>query len=1086
MNTSTRILRLGALWVLVAVDPVQASPHTVPAQAATLGTVQQFGEWLVAADGLILLARPGQPVRSAWIDGRTGWGHPDHVVELADGGYLTLDARPTGQSSAGTRCQLRRFGPALEPRWHQQLEIPASVSEAARKHCLQVAEDQAGNLWLPGAERMTRLSEDGVVRAVRSLQEAPELREVVYAIGDPQGPGTYIVGAFGNPLSQVRQSGAARLDGDGNVVWQWIDPQTDALYTRIQRLPNGQLALEGSVVQSTPTARLTVLDGNGQLRWRHPQRTGELLAHAYGPAGQVLSFTRPAGLANQGALSLRDATGQLLWSELRGAEPGTLLQDARLAFAANSYLVAELMVPSGSSLGSPGLTRIQRLDAQAQSLWVQRRGRTSALTLALRADGSVLFAEAPTAAGGAVRAEVLAAADGAVTPLPLSHPAADHLQLASAAEDANGALALIVGDAEGRQRYRYIDAAGQLVWQQEDARYGGASLHLPDRVCASRFLATEGLRVECRARDDGRVLGPPLSFGVQTSDFRQQIRVDGGRSLLIQGTNGISVAIVDPELNLVRRNTLGFLPSLLRYAESTELAFLQNAPGLPLQRVDSVGFTRFSRSTTNIGNGVLDLVPLDNGETLLRVRPFLANANGAELQLLGTDGNARWTAVFTTPLANGPVQVVEIDDRLVVAVLDASPVAVGLQEPAPGALLALQRSDGRLLWRRDLSTVGGANTEKQLRLDTDNARVLLLAPLRSALDLRAFDPTTGADLPGRLVDVPEDLASTGALFAPTLRLLRVEARRQRDGGQGADLLLGARASLDAPATPGVENPGRTGAWYDPSSAGQGLLLDLVPGSRTLYAAWFTQDSASADAPLVAPARLRWYSLQGEYTVGARHVDLQVLENRGGRFAEPPVTTARQIGNAALEFTGCGSAVLSVSMDEPGRGPLQRRIALRALAVRDARCDTPTPVVEARGFNSRASGAWLDPATGGQGLVAMVQPPAEGSSGLFFAGWFHYDPGGQADDPGQQAWLTLQGDLSTASGGSVEVGIFRTLGSHLAGPPTANTRRIGSATVRLQGCDRMELQYRFSDTEMTAPYRALAGRIMLGKLGGCGP
>ena len=1084
MNTSTRILRLGALCVLVAADPVQAWSHTVSAQAATLGTVQQFGEWLVNAEGLALLARPGQPLRSAWIDGRQGWGLPDSVVGLADGGFLTLDARLSGQPAAGTRCQLRRFGPALEPRWHQQLEIPASASEATRRHCLQVAEDQAGNLWLPGVEHLSRLSEDGVVRAVVSLQQAPELREIVHAIGDPQAPGTYVAAAFGNPLSQVRQYGAARLDGAGNVVWQWIDPQTDARYTRIQRLSNGQLALEGIVLQSAPTSRLTVLDGNGQLRWRHPQREGEVLHHAYGPDGQVLSFTRPAGLANQGALSLRDAGGQLLWSQLRGAEPGTLLQDARLDFQAGSYLVAELMVPSGSSQGSPGLTRIQRLDAQAQSLWVQRRGRTSALTLALRADGSVLFAEAPSASSGAERAEVLAADDGAVTPLPLSHPAADQLALNSADEDPSGALALIVGDAEGRQRYRYIDAAGQLVWQREDARYGGASLHLPDRVCASRFVAAEGLSVACRARDDGRLLGPSLAFGVQTSDFRQQVRADGGRSVVIQGSNGVSVAIVDPDLNLVRRNTLGFLPSLLRYAESTELAFLQNAPGWPLQRVDSVGFIRFTRSTTNIGNGVLDLVPLDNGETLIRVRPFLANANGAELQLLDTDGNARWTAVFTTPLANGPVQVVEMAERLLVAVLDASPTAVGVLTPAPGVVLALDRRDGRLLWRRDLSTVGGIHTRKQLQLDATRGRVLLLAPLRSALELRAFDPVTGATLPGRLVDTPEAFAPTGARLDPVLRLLRTEARRHGDGAAGADLLLGERESVDAPVTPGVEHPGRTGAWYDPASAGQGVLIDLVPGSRTLYAAWFTQDSAAQDAPLITPARLRWYSLQAEYTAGARSVELAVFENRGGRFAEPPVTTARQIGSATLEFTGCASAVLSVTMDEPGRGPLAHRIALRALAVRDPACSTPTPVVEARGFSSAASGAWLDPATGGQGLVAIVQPPAEGRSGLFFAGWFHYDPAGQADDPGQQAWLTLQGDLSTASGGSVELGIFRTLGSHLAGPPTAHTRRIGSATVRLEGCDQMALHYRFTDAEVAAPYRGLEGRLSLGKLGGC--
>ncbi|MCB1628669.1 MAG: hypothetical protein KDI48_13170, partial [Xanthomonadales bacterium] len=59
------------------------------------------------------------------------------------------------------------------------------------------------------------------------------------------------------------------------------------------------------------------------------------------------------------------------------------------------------------------------------------------------------------------------------------------------------------------------------------------------------------------------------------------------------------------------------------------------------------------------------------------------------------------------------------------------------------------------------------------------------------------------------------------------------------------------------------NSGMRGSWYDPATAGQGLLIDLVAGRNELFGAWYnfiardeTTDPSGNDQ--------RWYSVQGEY------------------------------------------------------------------------------------------------------------------------------------------------------------------------------------------------------------------------------
>ena len=131
-----------------------------------------------------------------------------------------------------------------------------------------------------------------------------------------------------------------------------------------------------------------------------------------------------------------------------------------------------------------------------------------------------------------------------------------------------------------------------------------------------------------------------------------------------------------------------------------------------------------------------------------------------------------------------------------------------------------------------------------------------------------------------------------------------------------------------------------------------------------------------------------------------------------------------------------------------------------------------------------SGSWYDPGTSGQGIEFSITPPADRSSGALFGAWFTYDPSGASDDPRNQNWFTLQGDLSGTGAGVATVGIFSTLGGTLDDTPATTTVPVGQATITFSGCQSAVVHYQFDDTSLAHAYRNLSGTLDFIKLGGC--
>jgi hypothetical protein len=110
------------------------------------------------------------------------------------------------------------------------------------------------------------------------------------------------------------------------------------------------------------------------------------------------------------------------------------------------------------------------------------------------------------------------------------------------------------------------------------------------------------------------------------------------------------------------------------------------------------------------------------------------------------------------------------------------------------------------------------------------------------------------------------------------------------------------------ATPAANAPRgflNSGAWFEPATAGQGLLFEVNAVDRLLFGAWYTFAASG-------PADHRWYTLQlgGIDPAATRLSSVPIYETTGGRFDRTDPTSIRQVGEASITFTGCSAGTMS--------------------------------------------------------------------------------------------------------------------------------------------------------------------------------
>ncbi len=99
------------------------------------------------------------------------------------------------------------------------------------------------------------------------------------------------------------------------------------------------------------------------------------------------------------------------------------------------------------------------------------------------------------------------------------------------------------------------------------------------------------------------------------------------------------------------------------------------------------------------------------------------------------------------------------------------------------------------------------------------------------------------------------------------------------------------------------NLGHGGAWFNPETAGQGILVEVLPNQREVFVAWFTY--ADAEQAKVGAVDQRWFTAQGP--IIGNVATLAVSRSTGGQFDQAGGVETAPYGVATLQFESCDSA-----------------------------------------------------------------------------------------------------------------------------------------------------------------------------------
>lgn len=114
------------------------------------------------------------------------------------------------------------------------------------------------------------------------------------------------------------------------------------------------------------------------------------------------------------------------------------------------------------------------------------------------------------------------------------------------------------------------------------------------------------------------------------------------------------------------------------------------------------------------------------------------------------------------------------------------------------------------------------------------------------------------------------------------------------------------------------NAGLNDAWYEPATAGQGILHVIFPDIELAFLAWFTYDTERP--PEDTPATLgepghRWLTAQGGYAGDTELLDIYLTQ--GGVFdsADPSPEPAEIAGTMTIEWCSCERGRLSYDLPD---------------------------------------------------------------------------------------------------------------------------------------------------------------------------
>jgi len=144
--------------------------------------------------------------------------------------------------------------------------------------------------------------------------------------------------------------------------------------------------------------------------------------------------------------------------------------------------------------------------------------------------------------------------------------------------------------------------------------------------------------------------------------------------------------------------------------------------------------------------------------------------------------------------------------------------------------------------------------------------------------------------------------------------------KQADRGEWFFIMLPSR---------GLPNHALSGAWFNPATSGQGILLEIYEHSEFVFLAWFTYDTSQPEPGIpyqVGHPGHRWLTAQGNYDVGSGAFTIPVFLITGGLFDDPTAVTPAEEGTITVEFQDCINATMTYGLtaaEVSGSFPLKR-------------------------------------------------------------------------------------------------------------------------------------------------------------------
>ncbi len=292
------------------------------------------------------------------------------------------------------------------------------------------------------------------------------------------------------------------------------------------------------------------------------------------------------------------------------------------------------------------------------------------------------------------------------------------------------------------------------------------------------------------------------------------------------------------------------------------------------------------------------------------------------------------------------------------------------------------------------------------------------------------------------------------------------------------------------------NSGLNGAWYNPETSGQGILIEVLPDSNKAFLAWFTYDTTTPDDNLpstIGATDHRWLTGLGEINMQEKSITFNVKVASGGLFDNNQPVTNTETGSVTINFPSCAAATVNYSLVDDtisGSFPMIRissennQLCEQLLTGNIANVQKSQAskknfkTDDSMHINSGLNGGWYNTGTSGQGFLLEVLP----DTNKIFLAWFTYDtdlPSSNVTsvigDAGHR-WLTGIGEIDN-NNNSVYIDLKLTSNGLFDNPQTVSTSEpttYGNLTLSFDDCANASIDYNLSSL-------GLSGTIPLNRI-----